>query len=217
MVTRRKPPPPPPRRRRDPETARAEILDAAERLLVASPPGEVGLKDVAAATGVSHALVSHYFGTYAELVESVLVRRIRLLREVALAKLAQPGGLVDAEALVDVLFTALKDPLYVRLSLWALSTERTVGRDAFPFREQGMRILADALCARMLQDRPELAPGPLRERVEQALAIGNASAWGYALGREGWMGALAREPSAAFDAGIRRALAAMLRAHVLGE
>ena len=67
------------------------------------------------------------------------------------------------------------------------------------------------------QDRPDLAPGPLRERVEQALAIGNASAWGYALGREGWMGALAREPSAAFDAGIRRALAAMLRAHVLGE
>ena len=217
MPNRRKPPPPPPRRRRDPETARAEILDAAERLLVERPPGEVGLKDVAAATGVSHALVSHYFGTYAELVESVLVRRIRLLREAALVKLAQPDSLVDSAALVDVLFTALEDPLYKRLSLWALAAERTVGRDAFPFREQGMRIFADALHARVLHDRPDLAPGPLRERIEQALAIANAASWGYALGREAWMGALAREPSAAFDAGLRRALAALLRAHVLGE
>src|SRR5690349_10474032 len=68
------------RRRRDPETARAEILDAAERVLSTRPPDQVGLKDVAEVAGVSHGLVSHYFGTYAELVEEVLVRRHRAIR-----------------------------------------------------------------------------------------------------------------------------------------
>ena len=171
MATRRKPPPPPPRRRREPETARAEILDAAEGLLVRSPPGAVGLKEVAAAAGVSHALVSHYFGTYGELVESVLVRRIRRLRETALAKLAEPGGMEDGVALIEALFTALEDPLYVRLSLWALAAERPLGRESFPFREQGMRIFAEALTARVLRDRPDLPPGPLRDRPEDIAPI----------------------------------------------
>jgi len=216
MPARRKPPPPPPRRRRDPETARAEILDAAERLLSASPPADVGLKEVAAAAGVSHALVSHYFGTYTNLVESVLIRRIRQLRESALAKVAAAEGLSDAGALVDVLFTALEDPLYVRLSLWALASEHPQGAEFFPFREQGMRIFADALAARILHDRPDLPPGPLRERIEQALVLANSVAFGYTVGREAWMGALGRAPSAAFDAGIRRTLAEILRTHVLG-
>jgi AcrR family transcriptional regulator len=217
MPSRRKPPPPPPRRRRDPETARAEILDAAERVLVESPPDLVGLKDVARAAGVSHALVSHYFGTYAELVESVLQRRVRRLREAALARLTGPGTAVDSGKLVDLLFGGLQDPLYVRLSLWALAAERPLGHTSFPFREQGMRIFAEATTARILQDRPDLPPGPLRERVEVALAIANAASWGYTVGREAWMGALGHEPSEAFDEELRRALAGMLERYVLGE
>ena len=125
----------------------------------------------------------------------MLVRRIRLLRETALAKLAAADGISDASALVDVLFTALQDPLYVRLSLWALASEHPQGSDFFPFREQGMRIFAEALAARILHDRPALAPGPLRDRVEQALVLANSVAFGYTIGREAWMGALgASEP-----------------------
>lgn len=213
----RKKPAPPPRRRRDPETARAEILDAAERVLSASPPDAVGLKEVAAEAGVSHALVSHYFGTYTELVEAVLVRRIRMLREGALAKLADPDTLVDEGALLDTLFTALEDPIYVRLSLWALAAERPSGQEPFPFREQGMRIFTEAATARVLRDRPDLDPAALRERIELALLVANTSAYGYTIGREAWLGALGREPSRTFDAALRRALAGMLRGFVLGE
>jgi AcrR family transcriptional regulator len=217
MASRKKPPPPPPRRRRDPETARAEILDAAERLLGGSPPDAIGLKDVAAAAGVSHALVSHYFGTYGDLIESVLVRRIRALREETLARMAMPGALMDPGQLIDVLFAAVEDPLYVRLSLWAFAAERPLGPDSFPFREQGMRIVAEAVTARILVDRPDLPPRELRERVELALCLANSSAYGYTVGKVAWLGALAREPSAAFDASLRRALADMLRRFVLGE
>ena len=217
MASRKKGPPPPPRRRREPEIARAEILDAAERLLADNPPDAIGLKDVAAAAGVSHALVSHYFGTYGDLIESVLVRRIRELREAMLARMAVPGALADPGHLIDVLFGAIEDPLYVRLSLWAYASERTLGPDSFPFREQGMRIVADAMTARILADRPEMEPRGLRERVDLALCLANSSAYGYTVGKEAWLGALAREPSAAFDASLRRALADMLRRFVLGE
>ena len=52
-----------PRRRRPPELARQEIVDAAERVFAASQPDQVGLKEVAREAGVSHALITHYFGT----------------------------------------------------------------------------------------------------------------------------------------------------------
>lgn len=217
MANRKKPPPPPPRRRRDPETARAEILDAAERLLCERTPDAIGLKDVAVAAGVSHALVSHYFGTYDELVENVLLRRIRMLREQVLGKLSTPDASFDARELLDVAFDALEDPLYVRLSLWALASERPLGKDSLPFREQGMRILAEALTARISRDRPDLDVAALRARVERSLCLANSAAYGYTVGKEAWLAALAREPSAAFDASLRAALAEMLRRYVLHE
>jgi AcrR family transcriptional regulator len=209
--------PPPPRRRRDPETARAEILDAAERLLSENPPDAIGLKDVAKAAGVSHALVSHYFGTYGELVESVLTQRIRSLRAEALSRLTLPEGVLDASNLLDVVFTALEDPVYVRLSLWALAAERPLGKDSLPFREQGMRIVAEAITARILVDRPALDPAALRARVELSLCLANSAAYGYTVGKEAWLAALARDPSPAFDRSIRQALATMLQRYVLGE
>jgi len=61
--------------RRDPEEARSVILDAAERVFAEKGPDAAGLKDVAAMAGVSHALVSHYFGSYDALVEETLARR----------------------------------------------------------------------------------------------------------------------------------------------
>src|SRR4051794_10582912 len=108
------PPAPPRRRRRDPETARGEILDAAERVLADHPPDVIGLKEIARDAGVSHALVSHYFGTYAELIEAVLQRRLRRRREPALAQLRDTGRAIVARDLVDAMFAMLDDALYMR-------------------------------------------------------------------------------------------------------
>ena len=217
MPPRKKPVVEAPRRRRDPETARAEILDAAERVLASSPPDAVGLKEVARTAGVSHALVSHYFGTYVELVDEVLVRRIRRLRARALERVADPGALLDTEGLLDMLFEALEDPLYVRLSLWALAAQRPSGYVSFPFRDQGMRIFAEAATEGVRRARPDLSTSALRERVELALVIANAASYGYTVGKEAWLGALAKEPSPVFDRALREALGGMLRRYVLGE
>src|SRR5215813_12722092 len=78
------------RRRRPPELARQEILDAAERVFAGFQPDQVGLKEVAREAGVSHALITHYFGTYAGLIDAALERRTRATRESILARLREP-------------------------------------------------------------------------------------------------------------------------------
>src|SRR5512146_3346240 len=81
------------RRRRSPEVARQELLDAAERLFAKDRPDDVGLKDIAREAGTSHALITHYFGTYAGLVEAVLQRRLQRLREQMAARLVEAGAM----------------------------------------------------------------------------------------------------------------------------
>ena len=71
--------------RRSPDEARTLILDAADRVFAKKLPDAVGLKDVAREAGVSHALVTHYFGTYDGLVEATLERRFhQMMRHGAL-------------------------------------------------------------------------------------------------------------------------------------
>src|SRR5437588_1018650 len=119
------------RMRRAPEQARVELLDAAERLYGEYYPDEVGLKDVAREAGVSHALVTHYFGTYAGLVEATLQRRIRALRERVLAKLSTFGILDQPVELLGLLFEALGDPVHLKLLKWMVASDRAIALQAF--------------------------------------------------------------------------------------
>src|SRR5678809_1213445 len=81
------------RRRRAPEVARAAILDAAERVFGRRDPGDVGLKDIGRQAGVSHALITHYFGTYAGLVQATLERRLVAVRMRIAERLRDAGVL----------------------------------------------------------------------------------------------------------------------------
>ncbi len=195
----------PARRRRDPEEARGEILDAADRLLAERPPDLVGLADIARGAGVSHALVSHYFGTYVGVVDAVLERRRASVRARIVARIAK-ADLVDPDELVDAIFDALSDRTFVRLTLWALGAERPSASETFPLHAQGMRIVADAIAERLGDPRAET-----RRRIEQAMVVAGSAALGYVVARPGWMAALGREPSAGFDRSVRRALGEMMR------
>ena len=131
------------RRRRTPEEAREAILQAAEALLVEQGPDKVGLQAVARGAGVSHALVTHYFGTYEALVREVLVRRNALVAEefqrliLGLQTPPEPGQLLER------FFSVIREHGHGRLMAWALLT----GRDEHlpPARTQGLRLLVDAL------------------------------------------------------------------------
>ncbi len=201
------------RRRRTPEVARQEILDAAERVFLESQPDQVGLKDVAREAGVSHALITHYFGTYAGLIEAALERRIRALREGLLERLRGAGALPAPGELIEILFRALEDPVHLRLTRWLLASERPSAAHAFAVRDHGLQLIAHQVAS-------ALAARPGREliaKVELALATAVAAAYGYAIGKHALAGALGREATRELDAEVQRTLGEMLRAHLRAE
>ena len=135
------------RRRRAPEEARLELIDAADRVFAQFQPDHVGLKDIAREAGVSHALITHYFGTYAGLIEATLERRIRALRERILERIAAPGALERPSELLGMLFEALEDPVHLRLMRWLLASERPSAAYAFGLQHHGLQLISRRITA----------------------------------------------------------------------
>ncbi len=181
--------------RRSPDEARAHILDAADRVFAKHLPDVVGLKEVAAEAGVSHALITHYFGTYDALVEATLERRFNRVREelvpVVLGLVSEQG---DARAILQAhrkaIAKAASEPATVRLATWAFLSGRAAAADFFPHRVQGLKLLANALAAR------SSAP---REDLELLLVASFALSVVWTCGRRVFAGALGRKPSRELD------------------
>jgi len=202
-----------PRRRRPPELARQEILDGAERVFAASQPDQVGLKEVAREAGVSHALITHYFGTYAGLIEAALERRLRKIREVVLARLREPEALGRPDELLEILFRTLQDPVHLRLTRWLLASERPAASQALGLAERGLSQVSEQVARRLA---PEPGRGLIRE-IEVTLLTAVSAAYGYALGKHALVGAIGRQPSRELDDEVRRTLAAMVLGHITAK
>lgn len=202
-----------PRRRRPPELARQEILDAAERVFVDFQPDQVGLKEVAREAAVSHALITHYFGTYAGLIEAALERRLRALRETTLRRLGEAGAFSRPSELLRILFTALQDPVHLRLTRWLLASERPAAAHAFGLQEQGLRIVAHQVAHAL---DPE-ANFEVIKKIEVILLTAVSAAYGYALGKHALTGALGRQDSSELDEEVLHTLATMVQAHIRAE
>ncbi|MFO0677824.1 MAG: TetR/AcrR family transcriptional regulator [Polyangiaceae bacterium] len=183
--------------RRDPDAARRLILDAARDVFAERSPDGVGLKDVAARAGVSHALVTHYFGTYDALVDTVLEARISDVRERAIAALRTLGPDASPTSIVPKLATILTEGPTMRLVAWALLSGRLARSDFFPARSRGLRQVADAI--ELFAVHAGRKPPP-RETIEFALLAVLTSMFGYALGKPSFSVALGRDPSELDDA-----------------
>lgn len=150
-----------PRVRRSPEDARTHILDAADAVFREQLPDAVGLREIAAAAGVSHGLVTHYFATYDGLVSAVIARRLDAARTAAFAHLAQMTFAADEAPLLSVLVDLLEDRTLVRLVVWSFLTGRggdIVGRDGQVGRLiDGMAVRLAAVGTPIARDRLELA------------------------------------------------------------
>lgn len=196
----------PARKRRSPEEARRQILEAAQTLLAEHGPDAIGLKEVAKAAGVSHALVSHYFGTYDALVEAALREHMNATRAETIAKIADAAHAGPREW-VELCFEQLVHPLSGRLIAWAILSGRMDDEDFFPRRDQGMKLVADALEARARADLGEDAV-PTREEIEHAMLLVLSSALGYSVARGVLWASLDRKPSAERDRRFREQFAA---------
>jgi AcrR family transcriptional regulator len=176
--------------RRDPEAARELILASAERVFSERGPDAAGLKDVARGAGVSHALVSHYFGTYDALVEAVLERRAESIRRGVFADLVDPTGDVDPRALLERLRIHLGDPATSRLMAWALLSGRAEGSQFFARRVQGLRLVADAIEPRLKKRHGRRIT---RADVEFAIVAALSFTYGLALAGTALHASLGRE------------------------
>lgn len=192
--------------RRTPEEARALILEAADRVFALHLPDAVGLKEIAREAGVSHALITHYFGTYAGLVEAALERRFERVRESLVTRLFVA---LDEKATASELLATYRgavsrdaaDPVTVRLATWAMMSGRTTQADFFAHRVQGLRLLADALEART---------NVPREDLEFVLVASFALSVVWTVGGHALAGALGKKKGRGLDASFDERVSAMI-------
>ena len=182
------------------------------RVFAHALPDTVGLKEVAKEAGVSHALVTHYFGTYDALVETVVAQKVGDLRAYLLSELAmilsERGDVAEMLAgYRRALRRAAKDRVMVRLATWALLSGRFERGDFVTDRVQGLRMLADAL---------EQQSGLPRDDLEFAIIASFGLTLGWSVAGRGLAGSLGRRHSAedeeAFEARTRALVDAHLRA-----
>lgn len=194
--------------RRSPEEAKTHILDAAERVFAKALPDVVGLKDVAKEAGISHALVTHYFGTYTGLVEATLERRFHRIRdELAPEIMNMVQDEADARTMLGAhrraIGKVMSDPATVRLMIWALLSGRLSADDFFPHRMQGLKLLADALEARSSASREDL-------EFLLVASFALTTTWHY--GKRAFLGAMGKKPSRELEEGMERRTDQMLEA-----
>ncbi|AGL16050.1 TetR/AcrR family transcriptional regulator [Actinoplanes sp. N902-109] len=197
------------RRRRTPEQARQEILDAATDLIAQHGPDAVGLRQVAEAAGVSHALISHYFGTYKALVRAVLQREHDRQRQRIRDRIGADGGVPYADAMTQILFEAVADERYIRLFAWSSLNGEDSGSTSTALAQ-----LVDSIESGIRLVRPG-SRQPDRARIEQTVLIALSASYGYALGRRPWLTGLGHDPNdRAQETAFRATLSAMLARHL---
>lgn len=106
--------------RRAPEDAQANILAAAEKLLVEQGPLALKLADVATAAGVANASVLHHFGSIDGLHAALMERMVGQLIADVLALADQGGPTRDdkQEAVFEALFDVFETRNAARLAAW---------------------------------------------------------------------------------------------------
>lgn len=114
-----------PRIRRSPEESRANILCAAERLLIESGPQTLRLADVASEAGVANATVLHHFGTIGGVHTALMERMIaELVERVLDIELTEDTDASRAAALTT-LFDAFEQKEAARLAAWLELTDQS--------------------------------------------------------------------------------------------
>jgi len=178
-----------PRKRRSPDEARAVILHAAQRILAHVGPDAVGLKDVAREAGVSHALVTHYFGTIDGLIDAALEahaneQRTALIERIALHPEDGP------REWMQLYFDWVSKPVTARLLAWALVTGRTKRDDFFSRRQRGAKRVVEAVTARL---EAQGAKHVAHADIEFAVLLLLAAPHGYAIGKASFWASLGRD------------------------
>jgi TetR/AcrR family transcriptional regulator, repressor for neighboring sulfatase len=192
--------------RRSPEAARQLILDAAVQTMSTQGPAGCGLKDVAKAAGVSHALVTHYFGTYENLVELTIDEAMTQLRKrliERMLKIEHP----TPERMVQLYVDIALEPWYGRLIGWAVLNDHDASSPMVKRMIPQMKLMAAATEYVFSQ----AGEPPSRDETEALLVSVWAVVVGYVAGNHFFWTALGRKPGPSRDRLVRDVLAKFAR------
>lgn len=114
------------RRRRSPETARDEILDAAENILLAQGPADLKFQEIATTAKIAKSTAHHHFGSLEEihkaLVNRVLQRLTKDLSEALSHSETSPEH--NIEQAIQAVYAIIASERYSKILAWViLSTE----------------------------------------------------------------------------------------------
>ena len=105
--------------RRRPEEARAQILDAADRIMAKGRgPASLRLQDVAKLAGISHPTILHHFGSREGLVRALNLRAVERLTDTTLSGFPAAESSMDS---IEKTFAAYRDGLAQR-TVWLLQS-----------------------------------------------------------------------------------------------
>ena len=192
--------------RRDPEEARELILGAAERVFAERGPDVAGLKDIAREAGVSHALVTHYFGRYEHVVDEVVERVLERIRNRVAQALVASMPRPEPALIMDALFEGFRERSSIRVVAWAFLRGSFSGDGSLPDRVQGLKAIADLL-------EPHVPAS--REEVEWIIVTAATAGFGFAVSGESYLRALGHRPSAAREQSFREFLGSLLHERLM--
>lgn len=161
------------RRRRSAEDAREMILAAAEKRLIEGGADAIKVQTLARDVGLTDAALHHHFGSRDGLMEALLRRAGRRLREEMSAALGGwDGDSYDIGALIDLISGTYATRGYARLTAWMMLAGWR-DRGSGIFRETANTI--HALRARRARRKGQRPP-PVEETLF-AIALVNLVLW----------------------------------------
>ena len=194
--------------RRSPKDAKRLILDAAVREFSKQGPAASSLKEVARAAGVSHALITHYFGTYENLVAATVEEAMTQLRERLIERMLKVQD-PTPERMVQLYVDIALEPWYGRLISWALFNDHDASEPMLKRLVPQMKLMA-ATTEYVFSKNGE---PPSRDTVEALLVCVWAVVVGYVAGNAFFWTALGRKPGPSRDRLVRDTLAALAKSY----
>ncbi|MEM1037764.1 MAG: TetR/AcrR family transcriptional regulator [Pseudomonadota bacterium] len=167
------------RSRKSPAQARADILKAAEDLLIERGPDGLKLVEIAERAGISHSSIIHHFGSIANLLGDLALEisdRFSAELEGLLDKIDFSGGII--RPIVDLIFDVYACPANTKLISWLFVTDQFGQRSDVD--QQGEKIAA-LLKHRLVQNgREHLATPAMISGIQTTIVM---SAIGDSIGR----------------------------------
>lgn len=113
------------RRRRSPDEAREQALASARKILLAEGPAGVTLSAVAQDIGVTHSVLSHHFGSVAQLQSALMGAMVRDLATALAEAVAHVRSDVGGpKAMVDIIFNSFDTNGAGQLAAWIALSDR---------------------------------------------------------------------------------------------